>query len=328
MMARKVSKKRALRLINKYAREEGIGEYAPYLAAQIEQESGFQTNLGSSAGAQDIAQFMPGTAPSYGVTLGDNRIKDDLRGQARMMAKLIKQTGSIEDALRGYNAGPGAIEASKGYAETNHYVDVVTRNAKKYKTANQPSGGTFTKAGSKSRYGAPSFQTTPGVDNSGVRQGLMQQYLSDRGRPDALLSLGLSLRDAQDTPATTSLVPGQRSTNPGRSAGGGTRGKRVDVNELFYDPLGWYLDEGKQQSGGIGGHGDHLHASANSESGAVRIGKWAERMGLTVREQSHFDPVDPVHTDGSFHYSDRAVDVSGDPKKLRKLARKVRRRAK
>lgn len=31
--------------------------------------------------------------------------------------------------------------------------------------------------------------------------------------------------------------------------------------ELYYDPLGWYIKNGQIQQGGIGGHGDHLHAA-------------------------------------------------------------------
>lgn len=217
-MARKVSKKRVIRLINQEAQREGVEEYAPYLAAQIEQESGFQTNLGSPAGARDIAQFMPETAKSYGVTLGDNRIKDDIRGQVKMMAQLIKQTGNIEDALRGYNAGPGAIEASKGYAETNHYVDVITQNSKKYKAA--PSAATPNRQ-SSNQYGAPSSESTPGVDNSAQRQQLQQGYLLDRGKPDALLQLAYGLSNAQDVAPTTTLVPGQQpSRNNQRNPGG------------------------------------------------------------------------------------------------------------
>ncbi len=42
-----------------------------------------------------------------------------------------------------------------------------------------------------------------------------------------------------------------------------------------------------------------------------------------MREFEPFDPVDPVHTNGSFHYSGKAADISGDPAAMAKLARKI-----
>jgi len=329
----------------------------------------------------------------------------------------------------------------------------------------------FTKGGAKSRFAPPSFETTPGVDNSAARQVLLQGYLGERGEPDALLTLAAGLSQAQDVAPSTTLVPGQRAGGQGggqtlvigdslgvgtapelkrllggkvhadvkvgrpsdrgvkrlrralqsgsydrivfdlgtndmsakelqqslrraqqlaggvpiyaatvvgpdaerknrvlrksgvnlvdwagkadgylagdgihatpegyeararlfaramgvkqRGAGGG---KSFGINELFHDPMGWYLDEGKQVSGAIGGHGGHLHAGTYNPRDADRIGRLAQRMGLHVAENETFDHVDPVHTAGSLHYSDRAVDVSGDPAKLRKLAKKLRRR--
>lgn len=33
----------------------------------------------------------------------------------------------------------------------------------------------------------------------------------------------------------------------------------LGINELFYDPLGWYIDDGQLHEGQFGDHGDHLH---------------------------------------------------------------------
>lgn len=135
-MARKVRVKKVARLQEKYLREEGattqeIRKWRPYLTAQIGAESNFQEGVGSSAGARDIAQFIPATARSYGVTLGDNRIRDDIRGQVRYMLPLLRRHG-VEGALRGYNAGEGAIAASHGFGETNAYVDRILGTADRY----------------------------------------------------------------------------------------------------------------------------------------------------------------------------------------------------
>jgi hypothetical protein len=125
------------RLQARYLRRQGaspqeIRRWLPALTAQIGAESNFTQGVGSSAGARDIAQFMPGTATSYGVRLGDNKIKDDIRGQIRYMLPLLRQHG-LEDALRGYNAGPGAIDASRGFSETNSYVQKILGSKSDYR---------------------------------------------------------------------------------------------------------------------------------------------------------------------------------------------------
>lgn len=94
------------------------------LAAQLMAESNFNPEAVSPAGAQGIAQFMPGTAAAYGL--------DDpfdpaaaIDAQARMMSELLARFGSIELALAAYNAGPGAVEACgcvPPYPETQAYV--------------------------------------------------------------------------------------------------------------------------------------------------------------------------------------------------------------
>lgn len=92
---------------------------------QIGAESNFDPNAGSSAGARGIAQIMPDTAKSWGVNLNDNRVSDDLDASAKNMAAYVKKYGSYENALRAYNAGPGNIEASRGFPETNAYVQKI-----------------------------------------------------------------------------------------------------------------------------------------------------------------------------------------------------------
>ncbi|MGH2991194.1 MAG: transglycosylase SLT domain-containing protein, partial [Solirubrobacterales bacterium] len=97
---------------------------APLISAQILAESNFNPNAVSPAGAQGIAQFMPGTAASYG-------LKDPfdpeqaIDAQAHMMSDLLRQFRSIPLALAAYNAGPGAVAACDcvpPYPETRAYV--------------------------------------------------------------------------------------------------------------------------------------------------------------------------------------------------------------
>jgi hypothetical protein len=103
---------------------------------QIEAESNFNPSAGSSAGAQGIAQIMPATAKGWGVNPNDpvasldaaaknmsGYIKTYLGGvQPSKETDPAKLRSAYEKGLRAYNAGPGAVEASKGYAETNNYV--------------------------------------------------------------------------------------------------------------------------------------------------------------------------------------------------------------
>ena len=83
---------------------------AAILAAQLKAESDFNPNERSPAGALGIAQFMPGTARTYG-------LKDpfdpeaSIDAQAHFMHDLLRRFGSVPLALAAYNAGPGRVAA-------------------------------------------------------------------------------------------------------------------------------------------------------------------------------------------------------------------------
>jgi hypothetical protein len=81
---------------------------ATLLAAQLQQESGFNPFAVSPAGARGIAQFMPGTAAAYGLT--DPTDPDAaIDAQAHLMRDLLRQFGSVPLALAAYNAGPREV---------------------------------------------------------------------------------------------------------------------------------------------------------------------------------------------------------------------------
>jgi soluble lytic murein transglycosylase-like protein len=97
---------------------------AELLAAQIYAESNFNPFARSGAGAQGIAQFMPGTAAAYGVR-NPFDAADAIDGQAHLMHDLLARFASVPLALAAYNAGPGAVAACgciPPYAETQAYV--------------------------------------------------------------------------------------------------------------------------------------------------------------------------------------------------------------
>jgi hypothetical protein len=97
---------------------------AALLAAQIMAESNFNPLAVSPAGAQGIAQFMPGTAASYGLH-DPFDAPAAIDAQAHLMSDLLKQFRQIPLALAAYNAGPAPVAACgcvPPYPETKAYV--------------------------------------------------------------------------------------------------------------------------------------------------------------------------------------------------------------
>ncbi|MBS1864182.1 MAG: transglycosylase SLT domain-containing protein [Actinobacteria bacterium] len=97
---------------------------AALLAAQLMAESNFDPFAVSPAGAEGIAQFMPGTAASYGLADPFDPV-EAIDAQAHLMSDLIHRFGSPELALAAYNAGPAPVEACScvpAIPETNAYV--------------------------------------------------------------------------------------------------------------------------------------------------------------------------------------------------------------
>lgn len=116
-------------LFQKAAAQYGV----PYdmLIAQGNQESGFNPDARSSAGAEGIMQFMPGTAASNDVNPWDPQSAID--GAAKLMSEYYKQFGSWALALAAYNAGPGAVEqagnAVPNNPQTQQYVKDIMANS-------------------------------------------------------------------------------------------------------------------------------------------------------------------------------------------------------
>ncbi len=103
---------------------------------QINEESGFNPNAVSPAGAIGIAQFMPRTAAGLGINPWNPY--SALQGAARLMASYLKRYGGdYAKALAAYNAGSGRV----AYAitrcgvqwraciplETQRYISIIMR---------------------------------------------------------------------------------------------------------------------------------------------------------------------------------------------------------
>jgi soluble lytic murein transglycosylase-like protein len=108
------------------------------LAGLIKQESGFNPNAGSPAGARGLAQLMPGTAAGLGVTNVLDPVQSINGGAKYLKQQLDAFGGDVAKALAAYNAGPGAVTRFGGippYAETQNYVRIVQANAATYRSS-------------------------------------------------------------------------------------------------------------------------------------------------------------------------------------------------
>lgn len=97
----------------------------------IQQESSFNPNSTSGAGAMGLMQLMPATAKELGVNNAYD-INQNVDGGTKYLKGLLSTFGDLKTAIAAYNAGPGAVKSSNGdisklSAETKNYVAKVTK---------------------------------------------------------------------------------------------------------------------------------------------------------------------------------------------------------
>lgn len=113
-------------LVRQAARRHALD--AELLLAVIRQESGFDPQAVSRAGARGLMQLMPATAQRYGVT----RIHDpgqNIAAGSAYLRDLLDRFGRLDLALAAYNAGENAVEKYgrrvPPFSETQQYVQAV-----------------------------------------------------------------------------------------------------------------------------------------------------------------------------------------------------------
>jgi hypothetical protein len=270
----------------------------------------------SSAGARGPAQFIPSTRRAYIDRHGVDPWKDD---RSAIKGLMLHQ---LDTGVEGYNPGDPNYK---------NYVLGQKLNRQDRRALRSDLHENFTSApGSRTEVKTTSH-TIPGRSLEPERRAARRELLlSGDINMDKLLAYKASVNSMRDVPArqVSGLKVTKTQGSPEKRGGMHVAPKIPGgIYEVFYDPLGRYWDSGQVNKGAIGGHGGHVHVSADKKL-VVRYGRLAQSMGLDVSENPAFDPVDPVHTEGSFHYENMAIDVSGEEKKLRKFARMMMREAK
>ena len=227
---------------------------------QIQQESGFNPEAKSPAGALGLAQLMPGTALDMGVMRIDPM--QNLEGGAKYMRMLLdRYNGDYPKALAAYNAGMGNVDKYGGippFKETQNYVSAIFGT----QSGNTQQGGPAVDqyAQQPQQKGILSYLTDPekraklglvlsslaSTPNAGVQQMLTNkiagfedartqnktaQWLASKGRDDLAQDVAGGMLSPKDAVAQAMQAPEQVK-------GIEVNGKLVDptTGRVIYDP--------------------------------------------------------------------------------------------
>jgi hypothetical protein len=241
---------------------------------------------------------MPATARSLGV---DPHSRRAIWAAARLMRGYVDKYG-VEGALRAYNAGPGAIQASHGYAETNAYVRNILR------------GGN----GGAAPRGAPRGSGAPGTAGGGgtVVPGVSGAQNQPQGS-EGILALLDALKGQRapvsggslQAPAATAAPAMPQGYQPPQ--GGGGPAPKVDTNALLQSiqTVGGDVQLAPGNAGGVipgaSGGGANLTAPAGVRG----------RGGRVVLDPHANYPGQPLHHD-VIAFARRVSALAGHPLRI------------
>lgn len=212
-----------------------------FFARLLWQESRFRSNEVSHAGAQGVAQFMPGTAAEVGLDDPFDPFKA-LPASAKLLRKLREDFGNLGLAAAAYNAGSGRIQKwlarqSELPRETRDYVRIITgTKAEDWideadmlairvdlpREAPCEGIGGLSKAKDVAFVSSAPAPSVTAIIRKAEAEQVAARLAADRGRK----RLALLLR--KGAPAAGAARPGKRHAIAAR-AGKGTRGRAIRV---------------------------------------------------------------------------------------------------
>jgi soluble lytic murein transglycosylase-like protein len=114
-----------------YRAGERQGVDPRFIHAVIKQESRYNSQAVSGAGAEGLMQMMPATAERFGLKDPFDPAANVEAGTKYLKFLLKRFDGDVSLALAGYNAGEGSVDKYKGvppYGETQNYVKKIVAN--------------------------------------------------------------------------------------------------------------------------------------------------------------------------------------------------------
>lgn len=193
--------------------------------SMLSHESGWDPHARSPVGARGIAQFMPDTARELGIN--PNNPRQAIFAAAKYLAGKIRHYGDVKLALASYNAGDGAVQKYGGvppFAETQHYVASIMRDAGHYKgSGNQPISST-------PRAPGMTIETPNAPDLKGVALENLSQISSQGGHYDPLFGLGNLVQAISEAGTTKTHVPGTPAAREAAPAGDWSKYVRLASN--------------------------------------------------------------------------------------------------